>query len=183
MKVEGRLEEALRGGRVRPITNLIIYEDDLSRILACLNTLNRKARSRAALLIDKSGQLIASAGETDGLDTTSLGSLAAGHVAAASALAQLLGDEEFIFVFHEGEHNHLHFSVIGGRLILMVVGDLGSPVGLVRLQAKKISRDIGEIFEELERRPEGALGEGSLLPNLGLGDLTDDDFERLFHRR
>jgi hypothetical protein len=63
---------------VYPITNLIIYEDDLSRIVACLNMLNRKARSRAVLLIDKSGQLIACAGETDGLDATSLGSLAAG---------------------------------------------------------------------------------------------------------
>ena len=48
---------------MHPIVSLIIYEDDLSRIVNCLNTLNRKARSRAVLLIDKSGQLIASAGK------------------------------------------------------------------------------------------------------------------------
>jgi predicted regulator of Ras-like GTPase activity (Roadblock/LC7/MglB family) len=168
---------------VRPITNLIIYEDDLSRIIACLNTLNRKARSKAALIIDKSGQLIACAGETDGLDATSLGSLAAGHTAAAGALAQLLGDEEFIFVFHEGERNHLHFSIIGGRVILMIVADQGSPVGLVRLQVKRFSRDIGEIFDELTRRPESVSGEGRFLSESGFGDLTDDDFERLFNRR
>lgn len=168
---------------MRPIVNLIIYEDDLSRIVACLNTLNRKARSRAVLLIDKSGQLIASAGETDGLDTTSLGSLAAGHVAAAGALAQILGEEEFIFVFHEGQRSHLHFSVIGGRLILMIVGDQGSPAGLVRLQVKKISRDIGEIFDELTQRPDTVSGEGRFLSESGFGDLTDEDFERLFQRR
>ena len=168
---------------MRPLANLIIYEDDLSRILACLNTLNRKARSKASLLIDKSGQLIASAGETDGLDTTSLGSLAAGHIAAGGALAQLLGDEEFIFVFHEGERSHLHFSVIGGRVILMIVGDRESPVGLVRLQIRKISRDIDEIFDELTRRPETVSGEGRFLSEAGFGELTDEDFERLFHRR
>lgn len=168
---------------MRPIVNLIIYEDDLSRIANCLNTLNRKARSRAVLLIDKSGQLIASAGETDGLDTTSLGSLAAGHVAAAGALAQILGDEEFIFVFQEGQRSHLHFSVIGGRLILMIVGGQRSPVGLVRLQVKKICRDIGEIFDELTQRPDTVSGEGRFLLESGFGDLTDEDFERLFQRR
>lgn len=168
---------------MHPITNLIIYEDDLSRIVACLNMLNRKARSRAVLLIDKSGQLIACAGETDGLDATSLGSLAAGHIAAAGALAQLLGDEEFVFVFHEGERTHLHFSIIGGRVILMIVADQGSPVGLVRLHIKKFSRDIDEIFQELTSRPESVSGEGRFLSESGFGDLTDDDFEQLFNRR
>ena len=163
---------------MHPIANLIIYEEDLGRIVACLNTLNRKARSRAVLLIDKSGQLIASAGQTDGLDTTSLGSLAAGHIAAAGALAQLLGDEEFIFVFHEGQRNHLHFSVIGGRVILMILLDQGSPVGLVRLQVKKVSRDIDEIFDELTHRPQSVSGEGRFF-----GEITDQDFERLFDGR
>ena len=38
---------------MRPITNLVIYEEDLSRINACLSSLQRKARSAAVLLIEK----------------------------------------------------------------------------------------------------------------------------------
>ena len=121
---------------MRPITNLVIYEEDLSRINACLSALQRKARSAAVLLIDTSGQLIASAGETDALDTTPLASLAAGSVAAAGALAQLLGEKEFSFVFYDGERKRLHLSLIGGRAILLVLLDQNSAVALVR---RKIS--------------------------------------------
>ena len=40
---------------MRPIADLVIYEEDLSRINACLAALQRKARSAAILLIDTSG--------------------------------------------------------------------------------------------------------------------------------
>ncbi|MFQ5899815.1 MAG: roadblock/LC7 domain-containing protein, partial [Candidatus Methylomirabilia bacterium] len=70
---------------MRPIADLIIYEEDMAQLNACLTALYEKTRGRAVLLVDTSGQLIASAGETDGLDTTPLASLAAGSIAAAGA--------------------------------------------------------------------------------------------------
>ena len=161
---------------MRPITNLVIYEEDLSRINACLSSLQRKARSAAVLLIETSGQLIASAGGTDALDTTPLASLAAGSIAAAGALAQLLGEKEFSFVFYDGERKRLHLSLIGGRAILLVLLDQNSAVALVRLQVKKFSREIEEIFTELSKRPD-PVAEGGNPP---IGEITDDDVENLF---
>lgn len=165
---------------MRPIADLVIYEEDLSRINACLAALQRKARSAAILLIDTSGQLIASTGATDGLDTTPLASLAAGSIAAAGALAQLLGEKEFSFVFYDGERKRLHLSLIGSRAILLVLLDEHSAVALVRLQVKKFSREMEDIFTELSRRPNSGV-EGKNSPSKpAIGEITDDDVENLF---
>jgi len=165
---------------VRSITDLVIYEEDLSRINACLSSLQRKARSAAVLLIDTSGQLIASVGETDALDATPLASLAAGSIAAAGALAQLLGEKEFSFVFYDGEQKRLHLSLIGGRAILLVLLDQNSAVALVRLQVKKFSREIEEVFTDLSRRPDTVAEGGGPLSKSNIGEITDDDVENLF---
>ena len=88
-------------------TDLTLYEEDERRFAAVLQRLCTDAKSRAVFLIDKSGQLIASAGETASVDTTSLASLTAGNIAATGGLAQLLGEKEFSVLFHEGEKEHL----------------------------------------------------------------------------
>jgi len=165
---------------VRPIADLVIYEEDLSRINACLSALQRKARSAAILLIDTSGQLIASAGGTDGLDTTPLASLAAGSIAAAGALAQLLGEKEFSFVFYDGERKRLHLSLIGSRAILLVLLDQNSAVALVRLQVKKFSREMEDIFAELSKRPDSGVEGKGPASKPRIGEITDDDVENLF---
>ena len=165
---------------MRPIVDLIIYEEDLTRLNACLTALHQKTRGRAVLLVDTSGQLIASAGETDGLDTTPLASLAAGSIAAAGALAQLLGEKEFSFVVYDGERKRLHLSLIGSRAILLVLLDQKSAVTLVRLQVKKFSREIVDIFDHLSRRPRKVAGEKGLLSESGGGEITDADVENLF---
>ncbi|MEE8151418.1 MAG: roadblock/LC7 domain-containing protein [candidate division NC10 bacterium] len=160
---------------MRSIASLVIYEEDLSRINTCLSSLQHKARSSAVLLIDTSGQLIATAGGSEALDTTPLASLAAGSIAAAGALAQLLGEQEFSFVFYDGERKRLHLSVIGHQAILLVLLDRHSAIPLVRLQVKKFSKELERIFNELDNRPEPVGGRGR-----EIGEITDDDVETLF---
>src|SRR5574337_1422007 len=87
-------------------TDLTLYEEDARRLAAVLERLCEDSKSRSAFLIDKAGQLIASAGETANVDTTSLASLTAGNIAATGGLAQLLGEKEFSVLFHEGEKDH-----------------------------------------------------------------------------
>ncbi|MFQ5657542.1 MAG: roadblock/LC7 domain-containing protein [Candidatus Methylomirabilales bacterium] len=167
---------------MRPGSNLIIYEEDLSRINACLKALQDNARTNAILLIDKTGQLITGAGETDGLDSTSLASLAAGNIAASGGLAQLLGEKEFSVVLHEGKQRHLHLSVVGGEIILLVLFDYRTPAGLVRLRVRKYALEIRRIFEEISRRPVDYQGEGRPLPQSIFREISDTDIENLFGR-
>src|SRR5260370_10751452 len=103
-------------------------------------------------LVDKNGQLIASVGATENLDTTSLASLTAGNIAATGGLAKLIGEKEFSILFHEGERDNLHISIIGGRVILVVIFDTRSSLGLVRLRVKKASDELNKIFEGLMKK-------------------------------
>jgi hypothetical protein len=73
-------------------------------------------------------------GETQGLDATSLASLIAGSIAATASLAKLMGEQEFLSVFHEGQKDHMHVSVVGQRVILVVMFDQRSSLGLIRLR-------------------------------------------------
>src|SRR3990172_7433663 len=100
---------------------LVMHEEEFRQIEGELAKLNQAANAKVTFLVDKNGQLIASAGETQGLDTTSLASLTAGNIAATGGMAHLLGEKEFSILFHEGERDNIHITLIGKRAILVVI--------------------------------------------------------------
>ena len=160
--------------------NLIILDEDFNRINTCLSRLNQDARSKAVFLIDKNGQLISSQGETAGLDSASLASLTAGNIAATGGLAQLLGEKEFSILFHEGERDNLHISIVAQRVILVVIFDSRSSLGLVRLRVKRASEDLARIFADIMRKLEQEAGQARALFHAQFGEITDEDIDNLF---
>ena len=98
----------------------------------------RSGRERQSrLLIDQDGQQIADAGDVEDLDVTSLSSLTAGNIAATGGIAKLLREKEFSSQFHEGEKTNIHISLVGKRVILVVIFDERSSLGLVRLRVQE----------------------------------------------
>jgi predicted regulator of Ras-like GTPase activity (Roadblock/LC7/MglB family) len=153
---------------------MVMYEEEFNQITAISDRLCREANSKVVFLVDKNGQLIASAGQTENLDTTSLASLTAGNIAATGGLAKLIGEKEFSILFHEGEKDNLHISIIAGRVILVVIFDSRSSLGLVRLRVKRATQELTGIFENLLRKIED--------PAAGspFAEITDDDIDNLF---
>ncbi len=133
-------------------SDLVMYEEEFRKIDAELQKLHQQANSKVVFLVDKNGQLIASAGETHDIDTTSLASLTAGNIAATGGIARLLGEKEFTILFHEGEKDNIHISLIGQRIILVVIFDSRSSLSLVRLRVKKSAEALGKIFEEITQK-------------------------------
>ncbi len=160
--------------------NLIIYDEDFTRINAVLGKLCSDSKGKAVFLIDKNGQLIAARGDTAHIDTTSLASLTAGNIAATGGLAQLLGEREFSILFHEGEKDNLHISVVSGKVILVVIFDNRSSLGLVRLRVKKASEDLAQIFKDLATRREREAGQLRAAFHAHLAEITDEDIDNLF---
>lgn len=159
-------------------TSIEIYEEDFKEIDGELVKLNQLASAKVTFLVDKNGQLIASVGETHGLDTTSLASLTAGNIAATGGMAQLIGEKEFSILFHEGEKDNIHISLIGQRAILVVVFDHRSSLGLVRLRVKKSVEALTNIFKNiLEKMNYKNLDQGKPTP---FTEITDEDIESLF---
>jgi len=161
-------------------TDLVFYEEDERRIVAALRRLCDDSRSRAVFLIDKNGQLLASAGETSSVDTTSLASLTAGNIAATGGLAELLGQKEFSVLFHEGEKDNLHISVVGRRGILVVLFDHRTPLGLVRLRVKRAAEEIGQIFAEMAVRTQEEAERGRGAFQTQFAQITDEEIDDLF---
>lgn len=160
-----------------PGPGMVMYEEEFQEITRILEKLVKDANSKVVFLVDKNGQLIAACGETENLDTTSLASLTAGNIAATGGLAKLLGEKEFSILFHEGERDNLHISIVGGRVILVVIFDARSSLGLVRLRVKKCSDELGVIFEQLMKKAEAEATGGDGSP---FSEITDDDIDNLF---
>ncbi len=154
---------------------LVMYEEEFRRISGICDRLTRDAGAKVVFLVDKNGQLIASAGAVQHLDTTSLASLTAGNVAAMGGLARLIGENEFPSQFHEGERESLHMSIVAGKVVLVVIFDARSSLGLVRLRVKKAGEELARVFEQLSRRPATP---GQRSP---LAEITDDDIDNLFN--
>ena len=86
----------------------VLLKEDVEQLTALCAQLHRDSNSKTIVLIDKSGQYIASSGQVAELDLTSLASLTAGNMAATSGLAELIGEADFPNVFHEGQRESMH---------------------------------------------------------------------------
>jgi predicted regulator of Ras-like GTPase activity (Roadblock/LC7/MglB family) len=157
--------------------SLVMYEEEFERITQLLNRLRIDASAKIVFLVDKNGQQIAGAGEIDQVDTTSLASLTAGNVAATDGLAKLIGEKEFSILFHEGRKDNIHISIVGQRLILVVIFDERSSLGLVRLRVRKASGDIERVLGDIEAKAQEVGVEDAESP---FAEITDEDIDALF---
>jgi predicted regulator of Ras-like GTPase activity (Roadblock/LC7/MglB family) len=156
---------------------ILMREQRYHQIKAVLARLRLDASARLVVLVDKDGQQIAVHGELGELDTTSLASLVAGNVAATGGMAKLIGENEFPTLSHEGERESIHISVIG-RVLLVVVFDDRSSLGLVKLRSKQIAQELANAISEIERESQmpGAVD------SLPFSEITDEEIDSLFSR-
>lgn len=159
--------------------DLILYEEEHAEIIKAIEKLYNLCNAKVVFLVDKNGQLIASHGNTEELDTTSLASLTAGNIAATGGLAKLIGEKEFSILFHEGENDHIHISIVGQRVILVVIFNDKSALGLVRLRVKQSSDELVRIFNRIEQKVQNNVGLADSV-NSPFAEITDEDIDNLF---
>ncbi len=161
--------------------DFFLYEEDYTELQQAVQRLWKESDSKAVFLIDKNGQQLTAAGDYSDIDTISLATLTAGNVAATDGLAQLLGEKGFTILFHEGERDNIHISVVGEVGILVVIFDERTSVGLVRLRVKQASPSLETTLQRaVNRRHERqAVGEEARQRS-GVPEITDEDIENLF---
>jgi predicted regulator of Ras-like GTPase activity (Roadblock/LC7/MglB family) len=159
-------------------TDIVMYEEEFRRIDSELQNLRTQANARLVFLVDKNGQLIASAGDTQNMDTTSLASLTAGNIAATGGIAKLLGEQEFTILFHEGEKDNINISLVGDRVILCVIFDSRSSIGLVRLRVRKATESLAKIFEDVSEKSAADRAESK--EDSPFSAISDEDIDNLF---
>ena len=156
--------------------DFVLYEEEFKHLEEALRRLRQEANAKAVFLIDKNGQQIAAVGEIEQFDTTSLASLTAGNVATTDDVAKLIGEREFSVLFHEGQQDHIHISIVAKRAILVVIFDDRSSLGLVRLRVKRAHADLEQVFEAMMAKSR----EAGHTHDSPFSEIADADINALF---
>jgi predicted regulator of Ras-like GTPase activity (Roadblock/LC7/MglB family) len=102
----------------------------------------------SVVFIDMAGNIIVDL--NDGKvehDIYSLAALAAGNFGAVSAMAQIIGEEDFSLLFHKGEKESIHFSKVSTDFLLITIFGHETSLGFLRL---KVDESIEKIVNILE---------------------------------
>lgn len=154
-----------------------IGADDLENLQKLLATYLTETHARCVVLVDRTGRLLASAGDTEDFDQVTFASLAAADFAASDQLAALLGEEEFSSLYHDGERHSMYLTDLAGWAILAALFDRRTTLGMVRIKARGIAPRFREAFRNLaERGPSGAV----VPMEVGWADDAVSEIDRLF---
>jgi predicted regulator of Ras-like GTPase activity (Roadblock/LC7/MglB family) len=150
-------------------------EDDFGAITQSLQRFLSDSNARCALLVDRTGQLVATVGEQPNFDATAFATLTAADFSANDQLAKLIGEQDFNCLFHQGERESMYLADVARRVILVVLFDNRTTLGLVRLKMKHAVEELTRLFQEVFQR--GHAGHAAR-PNILAG--ADDEIDRLF---
>jgi predicted regulator of Ras-like GTPase activity (Roadblock/LC7/MglB family) len=151
-------------------------EDDYGSITQALQRFLYESNARCALLVDRTGQLVTTVGEPPTFDPTAFATLTAADFSANDQLAQLIGERDFNTLFHQGERESMYLADVARRVILVVLFDNRTTLGLVRLKMKLAVDDLTRLFEQVFLR--GTADGSPATPNLLAG--AEDEIDRLF---
>ncbi|HTC24205.1 MAG TPA: roadblock/LC7 domain-containing protein [Gemmatimonadales bacterium] len=153
-------------------------EDDAQQLQAILTRFLRDASARTALIVDRTGQLVSTVGEAPVFDPTAFASLTAADFSANDQLARMLGEPEFGALFHQGERESMYLADIARRVILVVLFDNRTTLGLVKLRVRHAVGELNQLFTAMFDR-DGAGGRGPAMESEFLGE-AEDEIDKLF---
>lgn len=149
-------------------------EEDFGAITRAMQKFLGETNARCALLVDRSGQLVATVGEQPNFDPTAFATLTAADFSANDQLAQLIGETDFNSLFHQGEKESMYLADIARRVILVALFDNRTTLGLVRLKIKDTVVELTKLFQEVFARSRSTAKQPGLLAG------ADDEIDQLF---
>ncbi|MBR9990529.1 MAG: roadblock/LC7 domain-containing protein [Gemmatimonadetes bacterium] len=108
----------------------------------------RESRVRIALLVSGAGQVLAQHGFARGYHVMNVASLAAATHASSHALAGLAGAGRWEHLYHGGRERQLFLAPLRtpvGELILVVIFDADSSLGIVRLFYENLEKEVSAL--------------------------------------
>ena len=156
-------------------TSWSLTEADNAAIGQVLQRFLFDSKARCALVIDRSGQLVTTAGERPTFDVTAFATLAAADFSANDQLAKLVGERDFNTLFHQGERESMLLGDVSRRVILVILFDNRTTLGMVRLKMRGVVDELTRLFDRMF----STAGRQSASAAPLLGDV-DDEIDRLF---
>jgi len=102
-------------------------------------------------LIDMAGNIIVSLDDGEAKhDVYSLAALAAGNFGAVSAMAKIIGEDEFSLLFHKGKAENIHFSKILTDFLLITIFGNDISLGFLRLKVAEAVIKVKTYLETVQ---------------------------------
>ena len=121
---------------------------------------------------------MATVGQPVAFDPTAFASLTAADFSANDQLARMLGEPEFGALFHQGERESMYLADIARRVILVVLFDNATTLGLVKLRVRTAVHELNQVFTDMFSRADSDAG----APQVESGFLgeAEDEIDKLF---
>jgi len=155
--------------------DFVLYKEDIDKINKILSHLITESASAYVLLINKDGNLISQVGFSPNINVTSLAALAAGSFASTKAIATLIGETEFSVMFHQGEKENIHISLVDEDVIMVLIFDDRTNLGLVKMIAGQAKSKLGAALKDVKNN-----GIPDVMPPAAAGDNVAEKLEKLF---
>jgi predicted regulator of Ras-like GTPase activity (Roadblock/LC7/MglB family) len=123
-----------------------LFEKDFRAIDQVLFDLLERTNALSVHLVDRSGQLITTAGRSADFDVTAFASLIAADFTANAELTRLLGETGVNAVVSEGPSRTVYSCLLADRVIMCTVFDRRSTLGLVRFRANRAVAILDPVF-------------------------------------
>lgn len=159
------------------LTNLVVSDKELATISMVLTKLMNDTNATSALLLDKSGQVVATQGANTKRNATTLGALLAGVFSSSREVARLLNEKDFRNIFQQGVQENIYTSMVEEQWLLVIIFDKLTHIGLVKVLSKKASDELGRVLERV--RSDTARTKSSVI-NVQFRSSVEDTIDLLF---
>lgn len=106
-------------------------------------------------------------------DTAALSALVSGSFASTREVARLLGEPEFRVLFHQGQGQSIHITLLGERTLCVIVFSSAIKAGMIQVLCKELAVQLEAILNEAaKRKPEDQEKQ-----NEGLGKNYSDEMK------
>ena len=111
------------------------------------------------------------------MDVTALAALAAGSFASTKAIATLIGETEFTVMFHQGAKENIHISLVDEDVIMVLIFDDRTNLGLVKMIAGQAKSKLGAVLADVRNN-----GVADVMPDVaaGAGQQVSDRIDTIF---
>jgi predicted regulator of Ras-like GTPase activity (Roadblock/LC7/MglB family) len=135
-----------------------LIEEDVQRFGVVLQALLEHTEAATALIIDNGGFLIASQGNSEEFDLTTIAALASGAYMANQTIANLVNEPNFNSVYQQGEKFSMFATRAGEECLLLVIFGADHSVGVVKYFCEPaVQKIVAQLKLAYERDPSGGL--------------------------
>jgi predicted regulator of Ras-like GTPase activity (Roadblock/LC7/MglB family) len=131
----------------RDLSNLLVVEEDVAQISACLQRLLADTGASYGMVVDRSGQILAHVSDEDREDMTYLGALLAATYASTQEIARILNEDSFRTLLQEGMNEKIITEIVADHWLLIVIFDQQAHLGLIKVLTKRTTGILGNILE------------------------------------